>query len=135
MSRFFEIGEKCEKPRTQAHPELQNHELDREKMRMNSVLGENLEGLHQPEKQRSAPHSAQKCVPKTKKKSQLNSVLGENLEDAGHHCAELECQRSAAFGETKESGSSALPPAVPPAACRDTNVAEEHREARSWALR
>ena len=57
-------------------------ELDREKKRMNSVLGDNLEGLHQNhEKQRSAPHSAQKCVPKTRKRSQLNSVLGENLED------------------------------------------------------
>ena len=62
VSHFFDFGEKCEKPRTQAHPELQKHELDREKKRMNSVLGENLEGLHQPEKQRSAPHSAQKCV-------------------------------------------------------------------------
>ena len=31
VSHFFEIGEKCEKPRTQAHPELQNNELDREK--------------------------------------------------------------------------------------------------------
>ena len=82
------------KTRPQAHPELQDHELDREKKRMNSVLGENLDGLHQPEKQRSAPHSAQKCVPKTKKKSQLNSVLGEDLEDAGHHCAELEGQQS-----------------------------------------
>ena len=64
---------------------------------MNSVLGENLEGLHQThENQRSAPHSAQKCVPKNKKKSLLNSVLGESLEDLrklhDHH-AELECQR------------------------------------------
>ena len=63
---------------------------------MSSVLGENLEGLHQNhKKQRSAPQSAQKCVPKTRKKSQLNSVLGENLEDAEHHCTELESQRSA----------------------------------------
>ena len=30
VSHFFEIGEKCEKNRTHAHPEFQNHELDRQ---------------------------------------------------------------------------------------------------------
>ena len=44
---------------------------------MNSVLGENLEGLHQRRNQRSAPQSAQKCVPQ-KKAALLNSVREEN---------------------------------------------------------
>ena len=46
---------------------------------MNSVLGENLEGLHQKRgNQRSAPQSAQKCVPQ-KKAALLNSVQGKTL--------------------------------------------------------
>ena len=91
----------------------------------------------------------------------MNSVLGKNLEDAGHHCtelesqrsaphvqgesleelrklhdhhAELECQRSAAFGETKESGSSALPPAVPPSAAYREQYDHSGRGMRPWAL-
>ena len=33
-------GDKCEKTLHQAHPKLHKHELDREKKRMNFVLGE-----------------------------------------------------------------------------------------------
>ena len=80
---FFNFWEKCEKPLHQDHLCLPEHELERAKKRMNSVLGENLEGLHR-EYQRSAPQSAQKCVPE--KKAALLSR--ENLEDqhfALHH--------------------------------------------------
>ena len=48
VSHFFENGEKCEKPRTQAHPAFQNHELDREKKRMNSVLEKILKAFTNP---------------------------------------------------------------------------------------
>ena len=104
---------------------------------MNSVLGENLEGLHR-EYRRSAPQSAQKCVSEMNA-SLLNSVQEENLEDQklALHDQELECQRGAPQSAVtrNRTRSSALLPAVPPAACRDTNVAEEYGEARSWALR
>ena len=61
----------------QAHPELHEHELERAKKRMNCVLGENLESLHR-ECQRSAPQSAQKCVP-GKHAALLNPVQGKIL--------------------------------------------------------
>ena len=76
-------------------PELREHLLERAKKRMNSDLGETLEGVHR-EYQRSAPQSAQKYVPQ-ENASLLNSVQGENLEDlrvALHH-QELECRRAA----------------------------------------
>ena len=59
VALFLFWGKVRKKPCHQAHPKLHEHELDREKKRMNFVLGENLEGLHQTyENQRSAPHSA-----------------------------------------------------------------------------
>ena len=52
-------------------------------------------GHHQENCQRSAPQSAQKCVPE-KNVSLLNSVLGVKLRHAAcHDPEELECQRSA----------------------------------------
>ena len=95
-SHFCYFGEKCEKPHHQAHPEHHKHELERAKKRMNSVLGENLEGLHW-EYRRSAPQSAQKCVSWRKKASLWNSVWVENLEDlrVALHDEELEWPRSA----------------------------------------
>ena len=90
---FFDPGEKCEKPHSQAQPNHHKHELDREKKRMNFVLEENLEGLHR-EYRRSAPQSAQKCVPE-REKTPLKPVLGENLEHRAHHHAELERPSSA----------------------------------------
>ena len=131
---FYCFGEKFEKNHNQAHPEHQKHELDRAKKRMNSVLGEYLEGLHR-ECRRTAPQSAHKCV----SAALLNPVGEENLEDQklALHDQELECRRGAPQSAVTRNRirSAALPPAVPPAACRDTNVAEEHREARSSALR
>ena len=57
---FFEMLEKVRKKTLhQAHLRLHEHELEHATKRMNSVLGENLEGLHR-ENKRSAPHSAQK---------------------------------------------------------------------------
>ena len=61
------------------------------------AAGETLEGLHQPlENQRSAPQSAQNCVPE-EQAALLSSVQEENLEDRKFalHDLELECQRSA----------------------------------------
>ena len=46
LRTFFKFGEKCEKPIHQAHVRLDEHELERAKKRMSSVLGETLEGLH-----------------------------------------------------------------------------------------
>ena len=57
----------------------QNQHLQHQKMRSNPAQGD-----HQEKCQRSAPQSAQKCVPK-KKTSLLNSVLGENLEEVAGH--------------------------------------------------
>ena len=68
------------------------------------------------------PHSGRRSAPATLRK----------LHD--HH-AELECQRSAAFGETKESGSSALPPAVPPSAAYREQYDHSGQGMRPWALR
>ena len=95
---------------------------------MNSVLGENLEGLHQPrENQRSAPQFAQNCVPE-KQAALLNSVCEENLEDRRFalHDQELEYRRSApqsaAIGKNKIR-SLALPPTVLPSAPRSAQGA------------
>ena len=137
---LFLIWVKTEKKNLQqAHPELQKHELERAKKRMNSVLGENLGGLHQRRNQRSAPQSAQKCVPQ-KKAALLNSVREENLEDQRFalHDEELECRRSApesAAIRKNRIRSSARPPAVPPAAARELPFARRRPQARSWALR
>ena len=54
---FDDFWEKCEKTLRQDHPRLQKYQLERAKKRMNSVLGEYLEGVHR-EYQRSAPQSA-----------------------------------------------------------------------------
>ena len=78
---------------------------------------------HQEKCQRSAPQSAQKCVPQ--KASLLNSVLGENLERAAcHDQEELECQRSAprcAWATTR----SVLLPTVPLTAAREGHGEQE----------
>ena len=44
---LFILWKSAKKNLHQAHPGLQEHELERAKKRMNSVLGENLGGLHQ----------------------------------------------------------------------------------------
>ena len=95
LRTFLNLGKSAKKNLHQAHPEHHKHELERAKKRMNSVLGENLEGLHR-EYQRSAPQSVQKCV-SWRKASLLNSVWEENLEDQGValHDEELECRRAA----------------------------------------
>ena len=110
---LFSVGKSAENPTLQTNLRLHGHELERAKKRMNSVLGENLEGLHR-EYQRSAPQSAQKCVPE-KHAALLNSVLEENLEDQRFalHYQELECRRSAPYVAATRNRirSSALPPA------------------------
>ena len=92
---FFILGKSAKKNHHQTHPEHHKHELKRAKKRMNSVLCENLEGLHW-EYRRSAPQSAQKCV-SWRKASLLNPVWEENLEDQGVALQdeELECRRAA----------------------------------------
>ena len=108
---------KCEKLLYQAHPRHRPNQLESEKTKTlaNPVQDENLEDFHR-ECQRSARQSAL-----------LNSVREKNLEDQKFplHDQELECQRSAPFVAATKNRirSSALPPAVPQAACRDTNVA------------
>ena len=80
-----------------------------------------VQGQHQKKCQRSAPQSAQKCVPQ--KASLLNSILGKNLEHAAcHDYEELECRRSAPRSEERcawETGLSALPPTVPLTAAQE----------------
>ena len=92
-SHFFLSGRSAKKPFTRPICVTKKNQLEMKKMQMSSVLGEKLGGLHQQGNQRSAPQSAQKCVPQ-KKTMLLNSVLGANLEDLPDHDddEELECQ-------------------------------------------
>ena len=88
-----------EKPLHQRVQEKLKRTLKSPKMRLDPVLGENLEGLHQThekrEFQRSAPQSAQNCVHE-RPDALLNSVWEENLEDRRFalHDLELGCQQN-----------------------------------------
>ena len=71
------LSSRAKKTFHQAHLQNHEHQLEMKLMQMNSVLGENFGGLGN---QRSAPQSAQKCVPGNHA-ALLNSVWEENLED------------------------------------------------------
>ena len=145
----FLFWEKFENSLEIRHPQDQ---LESERMTQNSVLGENLEGLHREQDCQRSARQTQLENDDLLHQTLLHSVLGENLEDAVHHCVELEwqqsCSQSASTnyvqGESLEdlrklhdhhaelecqlsasesTGSSALPPAVPPAAAHDISVA------------
>ena len=116
-SALFYFGEKCEKNLYQAHLRALQHQLESEK-KMNRALRENHEDLHWKPEQRSAPQSAQKCV--SWRKARLFNTVQKNLVDQNlvlHH-QELGCRRAAPQSAATRDRvwSSALPPAVPPAA-------------------
>ena len=125
---LFLFRGKDRKTNNQAHPEHQKHELDRAKKSMNSVLGENLEGLHR--KNRRSEMRLCSAVEPVREKKTLKT------QKRALHDQELECRPGAPQSAVTRNRirSSVPPPAVPPAAAREPNVAEENREARSSAL-